>query len=58
MTDHRPAGDHDVERRQRLRERLRAEWIAGIEEQWRKRTGRRVTAAELERVLWRYPGDT
>jgi hypothetical protein len=29
MTDHRPAGDRDAKRRQRLRERLRGEWMAG-----------------------------
>jgi hypothetical protein len=43
--------------RERLRERLRAEWIAGAEEEWRRRTGRAMTAEELERVLRRYPGD-
>ena len=43
--------------RRRLNERLRAEWIAGAEEEWRKRTGRPMTAEELERVLRRYPGD-
>lgn len=43
--------------RQRLRERLRAEWIASAQEEWRRRTGRPMTAAELERVLRRYPGD-
>ena len=57
MTDHRSAGDRDVERRQRLRERLRAEWIAEAEEEWHRRTGRPMTAEELERVLRRYPGD-
>jgi hypothetical protein len=57
VTDHRPAGDSDLERRQRLRERLRVEYVAGVEEDWRKRTGRPMTAAELELVLRRYPGD-
>jgi hypothetical protein len=57
VTDHRPAGDRDLERRQRLRERLRAEWISGADEEWRPRTGRPMTAEELERVLRRYPGD-
>lgn len=47
----------DVERRRRLNERLRAEYIAGAEEEWRRRRGRPMTAAELERVLRRYPGD-
>jgi hypothetical protein len=41
----------------RLNERLRAEWVAGAEEEWRKRTGRPMTAEDLERVLKRYPGD-
>jgi len=45
------------ERRQRLRERLRAEWIAGAEEERRRRTGRPMTTAELNRVLRPYPGD-
>lgn len=45
------------ERRQSLRRRLRAEWIAGAEEQGRARRGRPMTAAELDRVLKRYPGD-
>ena len=45
------------DRRQRLRERLSAEWIAGAEEEWRKRNGRGMTSAELELVLKRYPGD-
>jgi hypothetical protein len=44
-------------RRQHLNERLRAEVIAGAEEEWRKRNGRPMTAEELERVLRRYPGD-
>ncbi len=43
--------------RHRLRERPRAEWIAGAEGEWRRRTGRAMTAAELERVLRQYPGD-
>jgi hypothetical protein len=37
--------------------RLRAEFIAGAEEEWRKRNGRPMTAGELERVLRQYPGD-
>jgi len=45
------------QRRRRLNERLGAEYIAGAEEEWRKRTGRPMTAAELEWVLPRYPGD-
>jgi hypothetical protein len=49
--------DGGSERRQRLRERLRAEYIAGAEEETRRRTGRPMTAEELERVLRRYPGN-
>jgi hypothetical protein len=46
-----------AERRVRLGELLRAEWIAGAEEGVVRRTGRPLTAKELERVLRRYPGD-
>jgi len=45
-----------AERRRRLNERLRAEFIAGAEAERRKRTGRQMTTEELERVLRRYPG--
>lgn len=45
------------QRGRRLCERLRAEWIAGAEEEWRRRSGRPMTAEELERVLRRFPGD-
>jgi hypothetical protein len=41
----------------RFKERARAEYLAGAEEEWRPRTGRPMTAEELERVLRRYPGD-
>jgi hypothetical protein len=44
-------------RRQKLRERLRAEWIAGAEEEWCRRTRRALTAEELGRLLRQYPGD-
>ena len=37
--------------------RLRTEFIAGAEEEHRKRTGRPMTAEELEWVLKRYPRD-
>jgi hypothetical protein len=37
--------------------RLRMEYLAGVEEEWRKRTGRPMTARELERTLPRYPSD-
>lgn len=52
-----PRTEERIERRRRLNERLRAEYIAGAEAEWRKRTGRPMTAEELERVLRRYPGD-
>jgi hypothetical protein len=44
-------------RRERLRVRLRIEWLAGAEEEHRRRTGRPMTSEELEQVLRRYPGD-
>ena len=44
-------------RRQRFKERARAEYIAGAKDDWRRRMGRPMTAEELERVLRRYPGD-
>jgi hypothetical protein len=47
----------DEARRQRLNERLRASFIAGAEEESRRRLGRGLTRDELERVLRRYPGD-
>jgi hypothetical protein len=56
MTEEKPATDL-VEHRQRLNERLRAGWIAGADEEWRRRTGRPMTAKELEGVLRRYPGN-
>jgi hypothetical protein len=51
------SSDPAQEKRRRRNERLRAEFIADAEEEWRKRTGRPMTAEELERVLRRYPGD-
>ena len=51
------AGRPDRDRRRRLDERARAEFFAGAEEGWRKRTGRPMTAEELVPVLRRYPGD-
>ena len=58
MTVNRPAFRIDsAVRRHRLNERLRAEFIAVAEEEWRRRTGRSMTAEEVERVLRRYPGD-
>ncbi len=45
------------DRCERLRERLRAEFIAGAEEDSRRRLGRGLTVEELKRVLLRYPGE-
>lgn len=47
----------EADRPRRLNERLRAEFIAGAEEEHRRLTGRPMTREELERVLQRYPGD-
>jgi hypothetical protein len=43
--------------RTRLNERLRAAFVAGAEEDSRRRLGRGLSREELERVLLRYPGD-
>jgi hypothetical protein len=51
----RPIDAADWQRQMNLR--LRAEFITGAEEEWRKRIGRPMTASKLERVLRRYPGD-
>ena len=51
----RPIDPADWQRR--MNRRLRAEFIADTEEEWRRRTGRSMTSEELERVLLRYPGD-
>jgi hypothetical protein len=49
---------HDsTEKRKRLNERLRVAFIAGAEEDSRRRLGRGLTRNELERVLRRYAGD-
>jgi hypothetical protein len=56
----RPIDDQKRRRLRRdrlLRERLRAEFIAGAEEDSRRRLGRGLTAEELKRVLRRCPGD-
>jgi hypothetical protein len=45
----------EPDRRRRLKERLRAEYIAGAEAEWRRRTGRPMTREEVKRVLRRYP---
>ena len=44
-------------RRQRFKERARAEYLAGAEDDCRRRTGRPLTAEELEWAIRRYPGD-
>lgn len=40
-----------------MNRRLRAEFIAGAREEWRKRNGRPMTADDLAPVLRSYPGD-
>jgi hypothetical protein len=55
MNEYRPV-DADRYRRRQLKERARAAYIAGVEEEWRRRTGRPLTAEELEHVIRRYPG--
>ena len=45
------------DRRARLNQRLRQAFIDGAEADSRRRLGRGLTAEELERVLWHYPGD-
>jgi len=47
----------DQERRERLNQRLRQAFIDGAEGDSRRRLGRGLTAEELERALWHYPGD-
>jgi hypothetical protein len=44
-------------KRRRLNERLQAAFLAGTEEDSRRRLGRGLTAEELERVPRRYPGE-
>jgi hypothetical protein len=51
----RPIDPADWQRKMNLR--LRIEFIAGAEEENRRRTGQPMTAEALERVLRRYPGD-
>jgi hypothetical protein len=51
------AASADHERRARLNKRLRQAFIEGAEKDSRRRLGRGLTAEELERILWRYPGD-
>jgi hypothetical protein len=55
--DPEPHAELDHDRRVRLNQRLRRAFIAGAEEDSRRRLGRGLTAEELERVLRRYPGD-
>jgi len=56
MHDSRPV-DPRPNRRKRFKERARLEYLAGAEEDWRRKTGRPMTREELERALQRYPGD-
>lgn len=40
---------------QHIQRRLRAEFLIGVEEEWRKRNGRPMTVGELQHVIRRYP---
>jgi hypothetical protein len=40
--DEDPSVKAPLNRRQRFKERARAEYLAGAEEEWRRRTGRRI----------------
>jgi len=51
------AASADPERRERLNRRLRQAFLKGAEEDSRRRLGRGLTAEELERLPWHYPGD-
>lgn len=51
------AASADQERRERLNKRLRRAFIEGAEEDSRRRLGRGLTREEMQRALWRYPGD-
>ena len=53
----KPTPDADQERRERLKQRLRAAFLEGAEEDSRRRLGRGLTREELERALRHYPGD-
>ena len=48
-----PSGERTAAAQRRLRRRVHRR----AEEEWRKRTGRPMTAEELQRVLRRYPAD-
>lgn len=53
-----PSSGMDVTHRlSPLNRRLRMEFLAGADEDSRRRLGHGLTAEELERVLWHYPGD-
>ena len=43
--------------RRRFKERARAEYLGGVEEEWHRRYGRSMTPREIQRALGRYPGD-
>ncbi len=44
-------------RRQRLNERARFDYVVDAEHEWRRRHDRPMTAQDLERIVRRYPGD-
>jgi hypothetical protein len=45
------------ERCRRLDGLVRDEFVAGAEVEWRRRTGRPMTAGELAQIVRRYPGE-
>ena len=57
MRERVPRGEVVDDRRRRLNERLRAAFLAGAEEEFRRGVGRGLTRDEFERVLRRYPGE-
>ena len=52
-----PSGIDVTHRLSPLNQRLRQAFIEGAVDDSRRRLGRGLTAEELERVLWHYPGD-
>jgi hypothetical protein len=55
MNDSRPVDPHQ-NRRQRFKQRARMEYLAGAEEEWRKRTGRPMTGRRAGACAATVPG--
>ena len=53
----KPTASADQKRRERLNQRLRQAFLEGAEEDSRRRLELGLTAEELERILWHFPGD-